>query len=781
MRKLLTFLVLVLALNSFGASKVRQLLTITNLPVTGNNLSYSAPATKVITWSNLNSSAYALTNTTVNGCATNLFLQMAAYAPWTPRPGFVWANTNAFWVEAECLSVIVATNSGAWLSATYDTNDCAALLAVRVPISAEKFSTSRVYIASEVVRGISDYSTNPIAGLLLTNIPSFTGTMRRATNGYFTNSIIDRPQLTNGVADGLWLTNGIRLHATNHLLYGGTIEAATITNSVLTNVASLQGTLLALTNGLLDGSRLTNITSFDGTIRRATNGYYTNSILDNATLTNAVNYGNAFSSKNTNGTGEQFGQSAIANGIGVPTAVGVSTEASGDTASAFAYLAIASGDRSLAAGTETEASGEDSTAVASFARATKPRTSSFGYNALAGHTNGTAIGAFAETDAEDQLMLGSSTVAYVKAYGRLAAGSITNTYLTGTNQTTAGWGWTEKVISSLANSNNILDPGTDSVFIRLSAGPTTTYGLNSIQRPWNGRPLKIWNDTGSPVTVYHQNGFDAGNPQNWIISSTGGDVVLGTNDVIDVIYSASRARWLYDAGRTNPVSIANNSITDGHLRDSAALSVIGRSVNSSGDPADIAAGGSGLFLASSNSILTWIPAYLPAGAGTTNEQLYANSTTTIPFTANGFTATTTNIMQVKHAGGAIVGRVDTNGYWLTGMDFVCTNVTTDGTITTLGSLTMPNNSMARVDCWVNGSMSDFSNIGSYQRAAHFVCTNSTASMVGSVVTTGGAGEHNSAWDCTLDASGQTFRIRVTGAAATTVKWSAVVRVYPQLF
>lgn len=40
---------------------------------------------------------------------------------------------------------------------------------------------------------------------------------------------------------------------------------------------------------------------------------------------------------------------------------------------------------------------------------------------------------------------------------------------------------------------------------------------------------------------------------------------------------------------TNAATIANNAVTDPKLRDSAAVSVIGRSANSTGDPADIAA------------------------------------------------------------------------------------------------------------------------------------------------------------------------------------------------
>lgn len=50
---------------------------------------------------------------------------------------------------------------------------------------------------------------------------------------------------------------------------------------------------------------------------------------------------------------------------------------------------------------------------------------------------------------------------------------------------------------------------------------------------------------------------------------------------------SSGAAWqtISDGG-----TVANNSITDAKLRDSAAVSVIGRSANSAGDPADIAAG-----------------------------------------------------------------------------------------------------------------------------------------------------------------------------------------------
>lgn len=46
-------------------------------------------------------------------------------------------------------------------------------------------------------------------------------------------------------------------------------------------------------------------------------------------------------------------------------------------------------------------------------------------------------------------------------------------------------------------------------------------------------------------------------------------------------------------GTVAAAGIANDAVTDAKIRDSAALSVIGRSANSSGDPADIAAGSDG--------------------------------------------------------------------------------------------------------------------------------------------------------------------------------------------
>lgn len=68
---------------------------------------------------------------------------------------------------------------------------------------------------------------------------------------------------------------------------------------------------------------------------------------------------------------------------------------------------------------------------------------------------------------------------------------------------------------------------------------------------------------------------------------------------------------------TITASIGANTVTDADLRDSAALSVIGRSTNSSGDPADIAAGTDGHVLRRSGTTLDF---------GTLASGAFANNT-----------------------------------------------------------------------------------------------------------------------------------------------------------
>lgn len=74
------------------------------------------------------------------------------------------------------------------------------------------------------------------------------------------------------------------------------------------------------------------------------------------------------------------------------------------------------------------------------------------------------------------------------------------------------------------------------------------------------------------------------------------EIGLGASLEFDGAGNIQRAALTGDvtaAANSNTTAIANNAVTDADLRDSAALSVIGRSANSTGDPADIVAANDG--------------------------------------------------------------------------------------------------------------------------------------------------------------------------------------------
>ena len=82
-------------------------------------------------------------------------------------------------------------------------------------------------------------------------------------------------------------------------------------------------------------------------------------------------------------------------------------------------------------------------------------------------------------------------------------------------------------------------------------------------------------------------------------------------DDLQHLESALNQRWnatfgddnILDEGAVNTASLPDNVVTDAKLRDSAGLSVIGRASNTTGDPADIAAGTDGHLLRRSGTTL----------------------------------------------------------------------------------------------------------------------------------------------------------------------------------
>lgn len=153
----------------------------------------------------------------------------------------------------------------------------------------------------------------------------------------------------------------------------------------------------------------------------------------------------------------------------------------------------------------------------------------------------------------------------------------------------------------------------------------------------------------------------------------------------------------------------------------------------------------------------------PSGTivGTSDSQTLTNKTLTSPEiggtpTVSGASASTTN---------------DAKG---TEKNVNPVNVqTTDATVTTLDSFTLASGAAVAATWLVTAVKSDLSQAAAYSCSALFVNSAGSVSQVGSTTTTA-IGESDAAWDATIDNSTTTIRLRVTGKAATTVRWTAIL-------
>lgn len=140
-----------------------------------------------------------------------------------------------------------------------------------------------------------------------------------------------------------------------------------------------------------------------------------------------------------------------------------------------------------------------------------------------------------------------------------------------------------------------------------------------------------------------------------------------------------------------------------------------------------------------------------------------------------YDAAVTSLTETLVLASAVRSKTWTDGSTAARVDEYHASVTTtDATVTNCGTVTITNNQVAHVTVEVCG-YSGTTLAASYERKATFRATGGTATLIGSVTSVHTA-EDAAGWDCTLDASGATARVRVTGAAATTIRWEAKIRV-----
>lgn len=101
-------------------------------------------------------------------------------------------------------------------------------------------------------------------------------------------------------------------------------------------------------------------------------------------------------------------------------------------------------------------------------------------------------------------------------------------------------------------------------------------------------------------------------------------------------------------------------------------------------------------------------------------------------------------------------------------------VTATATPTTIWTDTLPTNSVWDVEFIVVGRATDGSR-AAYRRISRFSCAAGVAALMATDII-GTDQEDVAAWDVTIAASGQAAQLQVTGDAARTVNWKALVRV-----
>ena len=322
-----------------------------------------------------------------------------------------------------------------------------------------------------------------------------------------------------------------------------------------TNIASLMATaldkstnVLSDTDNLLSNyvSRAQVQTITANKIFTGTSNYFASAFITGASMTNATNFGNSFSSPGTGNNSLQLG---------------VNAQAIGQSSAAIGNGSVASAFHALAVGNSSAATVDQATAIGQRANALDTNTTALGAQTTvsAGHTNSTAVGFGATTTGPNQVMIGyaggggipaiSAVINnYLQVLGGLTvANGITNLFLTGTNYFPAGSdiSFGRFPVTSLANGNNAAVPVGTNVFIEVS-GPSGAFTINGINGQPNrdGKQIIIKNATGQTMTIANQSGTDP-TAANRILTGLSADEAFTNNPgMVTLIYDGNASRWL---------------------------------------------------------------------------------------------------------------------------------------------------------------------------------------------------------------------------------------------
>lgn len=473
---------------SKAADRITATIAVTNAPLGNTNSLTINGNTRTFTNTVTGSPGTLVQQTnSVPWTATNLINQLTDYR--VSQFHFLGQSaSNNVRITGSVGEALTVTLAGLWGTVTYSTQNVTVANVVRVPMSVE-YDTNRAWIASLLVTGLSDY----------------------ATNGFATNAAA----LGNYISEGASALQTI----TAPLQVSGTlgVSVASMTNVSLYN-ATNRGYVVAFTNG-----------------------YWTNGTLDKPKLTNAVNYGNAFSSPGTGASSEQFGSGALASGD-YSTALGNQARATNIAGTAVGYLTTADDGGTVVGGAGASAS-SNSVAIGAATTATGIGNVIIGRAAEDnGYSDVILIGASLSASANNQVTIGG-TSQNVTFGGPIVGATATNTTLRGTNILNGRIDAPPRANTTLANGyNSGVVFGTN--FVTDFSGPTGAYTNAGFAAP--GGPQLVYasfDNPGLSFTILNESGLEA-TAANRITTDTGA-LLNSTNRTVHGIfrYDTTTTRW----------------------------------------------------------------------------------------------------------------------------------------------------------------------------------------------------------------------------------------------
>lgn len=524
-----------------AADRITATISVTNAPIGSTNKITINADTRSFTNSVTGAPASLIQETnSIPWTATNLLQQLSAYR--VSQFHFLGqsASTNVRVIGSvgEALTVTLA---GGWGYVTYTTQTVSSpTFVVRVPMTVEPTS-NRTEIASLLVKGQSDNSTNSFA------------TNAIALSNYITKGASPVQSIASELRVAGNINNGVSsLSVSNLENFGNAIRSFGAGGNSFQ--AGSNATATAARSVAIGNSSSASATDAlaVGTSAQATNSSATAVGVSAASGQLSTAIGASADASANAATAVGNGSQAIGSGSG---AFGQGTISSAAGSFAAGQNSTASADYAIAIGNEnTDASGTNAVAIGFNAAATAYRATALGPGASASLPHSSAIGGYdtagtATTATEtNQIRLGTAIqkvsvpgILEVDSVAKLA--SITNAALRGTNIINARLDLTRRDNTGLANGNNAgVILGTN-VYVKLS-GPSATYTINGIAAGQDGtfHIVELDNPVAS-ITIAHESGTDP-TAANRINTGTGANVTITNNPAfIQVIYSTAASRW----------------------------------------------------------------------------------------------------------------------------------------------------------------------------------------------------------------------------------------------